>query len=145
MIIMVKNNPYIWIYVTLRSENFEFLKKFISFLFFNLSREATAHKTVSKGKMTKMVSMLQYLGSWRPLLRCERWINSPRCELVEKVTPVWSHIAMSKRSMCLIIAKLCNQWPEKPLCPYNSAHIDWWYKVAILFTVCQSYRFLQLY
>lgn len=63
MIIMVKNNPYIWIYVTLRLENFESLKKFISLLFFNLSREATAHKTVSRGKMTKMVSMFQYLGS----------------------------------------------------------------------------------
>lgn len=38
---MVKNNPYIWIYVTFCSENFESLKKFISLLFFNLSREAT--------------------------------------------------------------------------------------------------------
>lgn len=34
MIIMVKNNPYIWIYVTLRSENFESLKIFYQFVIF---------------------------------------------------------------------------------------------------------------
>lgn len=141
---MVKNNPYIWIYVTLCSENFESLKKCISLLFFILSREATANKSVSRGKMTKMVSMFQNLGSWRPLLRCERWINSPRCHLVEKVTPVWSHIAMSKRSMCLIIAKLCNQWPEKPLCPYSSAHIDWWYSVDIVYCMSKPHIFATL-
>lgn len=39
MIIMVKNNPYIWIYVTLRLENFESLKFFYQFVIFLICPE----------------------------------------------------------------------------------------------------------